>query len=138
MKMTGRSKNAGFSLAELIGVVVIIGILAGGATIMITNATEQANAKLKMNNAAEATRLIHNIRAAGGEVATDPPAFGTTMAAAVDGAAATAVIDALKAGVKAGGITFKLGDSSMTSANYKFSGKGWGAVIVNDPSLPTP
>ena len=135
--MTGRSKNAGFSLAELIGVVVIIGILAGGATIMISNATKESNSKIKMNNAAEATRMVQNIRSAGGDVATDPPGFKSTMDTAADGTAETAVITALQNGVTAGGITFKLG-AGMTPENYNLVGAGWNAVIKDNQDLPTP
>ncbi len=85
------SSNKGFSLAELIGVVTILGILAAAVIGFITTLGPEARAKTAKYSAAEINSKIATVNSVG----TTLPAWGTAM----NGSSAVAVVTLLQNGV---------------------------------------
>ena len=111
MKLKLRSIK-GFSLPELITVVVVIAILGAIALGVVTNLTTQAKANAGIANAATLSRMVAQLSAAGSTFATGA-AVGN-----VDTTSAVSMIGSLNTGVSVAGMTFKMQPTIQTPASY--------------------
>ena len=102
MKTKIKNKN-GFSLPELITVVVIIAVLGAIALGVVNNINKQAKTNAGKANAATLSRMITQILAAGGTVG---PAGMNTYT--IDTENSTTAIQKLNDGFTFGGMNFKM------------------------------
>jgi len=107
------SSTAGFSLVELLGVIVLIGIISLGAYIYVGNASQQAITNTKARNAQMLNQLV-SIAAATG--ATIGPGGN------IDTTSATTAITSLNTGFTVNGIPIKMNPPVGTPASYTMSG----------------
>lgn len=105
--------TAGFSLVELLGVIVLIGIISLGAYIYVGNASQQAITNTKARNAQMLNQLV-SIAAATG--ATIGPG------GSIDTTSATTAITSLNTGFTVNGIPIKMNPPVGTPASYTMSG----------------
>ena len=107
------SSTAGFSLVELLGVIVLIGIISLGAYIYVGNASQQAITNTKARNAQMLNQLV-SIAAATG--ATIGPGGN------IDTTSVTTAITSLNTGFTVNGIPIKMNPPVGTPASYTMSG----------------
>jgi prepilin-type N-terminal cleavage/methylation domain-containing protein len=105
--------TAGFSLVELLGVIVLIGIISLGAYIYVGNASQQAITNTKARNAQMLNQLV-SIAAATG--ATIGPGGN------IDTTSVTSAITSLNTGFTVNGIPIKMNPPVGTPTSYTMSG----------------
>jgi prepilin-type N-terminal cleavage/methylation domain-containing protein len=106
-------RTAGFSLVELLGVIVLIGIISLGAYIYVGNASQQAITNTKARNAQMLNQLV-SIAAATG--ATIGPGGN------IDTTNVTTAIASLNTGFTVNGIPIKMNPPVGTPGSYTMSG----------------
>ena len=108
-------KNRGFTLPELIGAIIIIGVISAVAGVQVLNANAQARENAKYGNAQALNRLV--VSAAGG---------GATIAAGatnnIDTTTNLTAIAAMNTGFTVSGITYAMSPVIKTPASYTMSG----------------
>jgi prepilin-type N-terminal cleavage/methylation domain-containing protein len=107
--------NAGFSLVELLGVIVLIGIISLGAYIYVGNASQQAITNTKARNAQMLNQLVSISAATGATI-------GVGAANNIDTTSATTAIASLNTGFTVNGIPIKMNPPVGTPASYTMSG----------------
>jgi type II secretory pathway pseudopilin PulG len=119
-------KRGGFTVVELIGVLVLMGIIAGGAIFAIRGATRTANLKALHANVLTINASLMSFADSGGQFGSSAQGSpGTGGADSVDGAinsasAATIIAD-LSTGVYASGVLFQV-RGTFTPASYTKGG----------------
>jgi prepilin-type N-terminal cleavage/methylation domain-containing protein len=108
--------TAGFSLVELLGVIVLIGIISLGAYIYVGNASQQAITNTKARNAQMLNQLV-SIAAATGATIGPGGNIDTTSAPT-----AVSAINSLNAGFTINGIPIKMNPPVGTPSSYTMSG----------------
>jgi prepilin-type N-terminal cleavage/methylation domain-containing protein len=109
------SSNAGFSLVELLGVIVLIGIISLGAYIYVGNASQQAIINTKARNAQMLNQLVSIAAATGATI-------GNGASNNIDTTSVTTAINALNAGFSVNGIPIKMNPPVGTPSSYAISG----------------
>lgn len=127
IKSIARSaKKAGFTLTEILVAVVVLGVLGGGLAFLAGNVTSSAKTAQGNKNADTLSRIVTDIRAAGGTVTNGTTAGnikiaeatgGTTIATAA-GSTPAQFITELGTGLTVGGINFQVTSSGFTPASY--------------------
>jgi prepilin-type N-terminal cleavage/methylation domain-containing protein len=107
--------TAGFSLVELLGVIVLIGIISLGAYIYVGNASQQAITNTKARNAQMLNQLVSISAATGATI-------GTGAANNIDTTSVTTAITSLNTGFTVNGIPIKMNPPVGTPASYTMSG----------------
>jgi prepilin-type N-terminal cleavage/methylation domain-containing protein len=107
--------TAGFSLVELMGVIVLIGIISLGAYIYVGNASQQAITNTKARNAQMLNQLVSISAATGATI-------GVGAANNIDTTSATTAIASLNTGFTVNGIPIKMNPPVGTPASYTMSG----------------
>jgi type II secretory pathway pseudopilin PulG len=109
-----RSTTA-FSLVELLGVIVLIGIISLGAYIYVGNASQQAITNTKARNAQMLNQLVSIAAATGATI-------GTGAANNIDTTSVTTAITSLNTGFTVNGIPIKMNPPVGTPTSYTMSG----------------
>jgi prepilin-type N-terminal cleavage/methylation domain-containing protein len=104
--------TAGFSLVELLGVIVLIGIISLGAYIYVGNASQQAITNTKARNAQMLNQLVAIAAATGATI-------GSGASNNID---ITTAITSLNTGFTVNGIPIKMNPPVGTPASYTMSG----------------
>jgi prepilin-type N-terminal cleavage/methylation domain-containing protein len=107
--------TAGFSLVELLGVIVLIGIISLGAYIYVGNASQQAITNTKARNAQMLNQLVSIAAATGATIAN-----GSSNN--IDTTSVTTAIASLNTGFTVNGIPIKMNPPVGTPASYTMSG----------------
>jgi prepilin-type N-terminal cleavage/methylation domain-containing protein len=107
--------TAGFSLVELLGVIVLIGIISLGAYIYVGNASQQAITNTKARNAQMLNQLVSIAAATGATI-------GTGAANNIDTTSVTTAVNSLNTGFTVNGIPIKMNPPVGTPASYTMSG----------------
>jgi prepilin-type N-terminal cleavage/methylation domain-containing protein len=107
--------TAGFSLVELLGVIVLIGIISLGAYIYVGNASQQAITNTKARNAQMLNQLVSIAAATGATI-------GVGSSNNIDTTTTTTAITCLNAGFTVNGIPIKMNPPVGTPASYTMSG----------------
>jgi prepilin-type N-terminal cleavage/methylation domain-containing protein len=134
------SSTAGFSLVELLGVIVLIGVISLGAYIYVGNASQQATVNTKLRNAQMLNQLV-SIAAATGATFSAAPQSSTNN---VDTTSVTSAIASLNNGfaINAGngnpGIPIKMNPPIQNPGSYTMTGTGLTIVFASDGSTSTP
>jgi prepilin-type N-terminal cleavage/methylation domain-containing protein len=111
-----RSRSTtGFSLVELLGVIVLIGIISLGAYIYVGNASQQAITNTKARNAQMLNQLVSIAAATGATI-------GTGAANNIDTTSVTTAITSLNTGFTVNGIPIKMNPPVGTPTSYTMSG----------------
>ena len=129
--------NAGFSLVELLGVIVLIGIISLGAYIYVGNASQEAIINTKARNAQMVNQLL-SIAAATGVT------IGAGSSNQIDTSTPLSVIKALNAGVTGANVnipiklnppmneadagSYTITPSVTTPTTYTFASDGLGTT----------
>jgi len=108
-------KNRGFTLPELIGAIVVIGIISAVATVQVLNANTQARENAKYGNAQALNRLVVSAASGGATIAA-----GATNN--IDTTTNLTAIAKINTGFTVGGITFQMTPVIQTPASYTMSG----------------
>jgi prepilin-type N-terminal cleavage/methylation domain-containing protein len=108
---------AGFSLVELLGVIVLIGIISLGAYIYVGNASQEAIRNTKLRNAQMLNQLVSIAAATGATI-------GPGAANNIDTTTAQTAIASLNTGftVSASNIPIKMNPPVATPASYTMTG----------------
>jgi prepilin-type N-terminal cleavage/methylation domain-containing protein len=109
------SSTAGFSLVELLGVIVLIGIISLGAYIYVGNASQQAITNTKARNAQMLNQLVSICAATGATIASGS---GNN----IDTTSVQTAITSLNTGFTVNGIPIKMNPPIATPASYTMSG----------------
>jgi len=111
-------KIRGLSTAELVGIIVIVGILGALGGTYINGLVTQANDNTGKQNATTLNTLANSIFAQGATVGTGANQFDTSTAAKA--------IAALNAGVSVNGVTFAMSPTIAAGsiASYGMTGAG--------------
>jgi prepilin-type N-terminal cleavage/methylation domain-containing protein len=107
--------TAGFSLVELLGVIVLIGIISLGAYIYVGNASQQAITNTKARNAQMLNQLVSIAAATGATI-------GNGSGNNIDTTSVTTAIASLNTGFTVNGIPIKMNPPVGTPASYTMSG----------------
>jgi len=107
--------TAGFSLVELLGVIVLIGIISLGAYIYVGNASQQAIINTKARNAQMLNQLTSIAAATGATI-------GNGASNNIDTTSVTTAIASLNTGFTVNGIPIKMNPPVGTPASYTMSG----------------
>jgi prepilin-type N-terminal cleavage/methylation domain-containing protein len=110
-----RSLTAGFSLVELLGVIILIGIISLGAYIYVGNASQQAILNTKARNAQMLNQLVAIAAATGATIANG-------ASNNIDTTTALTAINDLDAGFTVNGIPIKMNPPIGTPASYTMTG----------------
>jgi prepilin-type N-terminal cleavage/methylation domain-containing protein len=109
------NSTRGFSLVELLGVIILIGVISLGAYIYVGNASNQAITNTKARNAQMLNQLVSISAATGATIAT-----GATNN--IDTTSNLTAIASLNAGFTVNGIPIKMNPPIVTPASYPMSG----------------
>lgn len=110
-----RRNNRGFTLPELIGAIIVIGIISAVATVQVLNANTQARENAKYGNAQALNRLVVAASAGGATIA----AGGGNN---IDTTTNLTAIAKLNTGFTVSGITYQMTPVIQTPASYPMSG----------------
>jgi len=120
-----RSKKRlqGFTLPELIGAIVVIGIIAAVATVQVLNANVQARENAKYGNAQSLNRVCVSAISGGATV-------GSGATNNIDTTTNLTAIAKMNTGFTVGGITYQVAPSVQTAASYPFVGSPTATSVV--------
>ncbi|HWZ95203.1 MAG TPA: prepilin-type N-terminal cleavage/methylation domain-containing protein [Opitutaceae bacterium] len=124
------SPTAGFSLVELLGVIVLIGIISLGAYIYVGNASQQAIINTKARNAQMLNQLTSIAAATGATI-------GNGASNNIDTTSVTTAINSLNTGFTVNGIPIKMNPPVGTPASYTMSGTPPTISFASDGSPTT-
>ena len=110
-----RRNNRGFTLPELIGAIIVIGIISAVATVQVLNANTQARENAKYGNAQALNRLVVSAASGGATIAA-----GATNN--IDTTTNLTAIGKMNTGFTVGGITYQMSPTIQTPASYTMSG----------------
>jgi|HubBroStandDraft_6_1064221.scaffolds.fasta_scaffold683395_1 prepilin-type N-terminal cleavage/methylation domain-containing protein len=124
--------TAGFSLVELLGVIVLIGIISLGAYIYVGNASQEAILNTKLRNAQMLNQLVSIAAATGATI-------GPGAANNIDTTTAQTAIASLNTGftVSPANIPVKMNPPVATPASYTMNGAPPTISFSSDGSLTT-
>jgi prepilin-type N-terminal cleavage/methylation domain-containing protein len=123
--------SRGFSLVELLGVIILIGVISLGAYIYVGNANQQAIANTKIRNAQMLNQLVSISAATGATIAT-----GATNN--IDTTSKLTAIASLNNGFTVNSIPFKMSPPILTPASYTMSGTPPNILFASDGNNADP
>jgi type II secretory pathway pseudopilin PulG len=125
------AQTAAFSLVELLGVIVLIGIISLGAYMYVGNASQQAILNTKIHNVAQLNQLVSIANATGATVGV-----GVAQGAGIDTTSAQTAIASLNYGFSVGTgpnpIQIKMTPPIQTPGSYNMNNTGSNIVFVSD------
>jgi prepilin-type N-terminal cleavage/methylation domain-containing protein len=113
----------GFTLPELIGTIIIIGVIAAVAGVQVLNANAQARENAKYGNAQALNRVCVSAIAGGAAV-------GSGATNNIDTTTNLTAIAKLNTGFTVGGITYQVAPVVQTAASYPFVGSPTATSVV--------
>jgi prepilin-type N-terminal cleavage/methylation domain-containing protein len=125
------NSTRGFSLVELLGVIILIGVISLGAYIYVGNARIQAITNTKVRNAQMLNQLVSISAATGATIAT-----GATNN--IDTTSNLTAIASLNAGFTSNGIPIKMNPPILTPASYTMSGTPPNILFASDGNNADP
>jgi hypothetical protein len=131
---TGRNRLIrGLSTAELVGIIVVVGILGALGATYISGLVTSANKNTGTQNAITLSTLANSYVTSGGSVAT-----WNIAATTPPGGDATAAIAALNAGVTSNAITYQMTPAIANPGNYTVYQSGGPTGIITFVNNGTP
>lgn len=124
------TSTRGFSLVELLGVIVLIGIISLGAYMYVGNASQQAILNTKQHNAAQLNEMVSIANSAGATI-------GAGAGNNIDTTSAQTAIASLNAGFIVKGIGIKMSPPIATPTSYVMAGAAPNIVFGSDGSTST-
>jgi len=109
-RVTRNGKIRGLSTAELVGIIVIVGILGALGGTYITGMISQSKTNTGNQNAQSLTTTLSSAIAGGATVGTGVGAVDTTSAATA--------IPMLNAGIVVGGVTYQMNPPIANASSY--------------------
>ena len=118
-----RKRLQGFTLPELIGAIIVIGIISAVATVQVLNANTQARENAKYGNAMALNRVAVSAISGGASV-------GAGATNNIDTTTNLTAVAKLNAGFTVGGITYQVSPVVQTPASYPFNGSPTATSVV--------
>ena len=119
----GRRATAGFTLPELIGSIIVIGVIAAVSAVQVLNANAQAREFAKYSTAQSLNRISVSAIVGGANV-------GAGATNNIDTTTNLTAIAKLNAGFTVGGITYAASPTVKTPASYPFNGSPTATSVV--------
>ena len=118
-----RRQAAGFTLPELIGSIIVIGIISAVSTVQVLNANAQAREFAKYSTAQSLNRMSVSAIVGGANV-------GAGATNHIDTTTNLTAIAKLNAGFSVGGISYQMSPNVKTPASYPFNGSPTATSVV--------